>query len=194
MAEIKSTLELVMEKAARIAAKESSPVTVDQLIKKGMRIGAEYMNSKGDYDIIAQFIQLDQEEKEPVLEGCFKTIARNITLPREDDQNPAALKALECLVKLSGNDPSVNNTCGELQQLLEQYLQHKVQVTDQLEGALKQQLEQHAISQGQEPGDVNPKLHPKYSEELGRMISDLNDQYNQAINERKQLIRQAIEI
>ena len=39
---------------------------------------------------------------------------------------------------------------------------------------------------------LNPALHPQYREELARIQGDLNNQYTQALDQRKELIRQTI--
>jgi hypothetical protein len=37
---------------------------------------------------------------------------------------------------------------------------------------------------------VDPKLHPKFQEEWSRVKSDLDTQYNQALNQHKELVAQ----
>jgi hypothetical protein len=62
-------------------------------------------------------------------------------------------------------------------------------MTQQLEDAIKAQLEQQQMGQGragQTP--VNPAMHPQYREELSKMLTSLNNQYNDAMKQRKELI------
>ena len=82
--------------------------------------------------------------------------------------------------------------CTELQQILEQYNHHKEQTTQQLEDAIRAQLEQQVARKGGQvnKGSINPAMHPQYKEEVARMLSDLNAQYNQALDQRKEMIRQ----
>lgn len=192
MAEIKSTWEMVMEKADRIAAKADTVSSDDELLKKGMRIGAEYIKSNGALDISAQLNDFPANEKTLIFTGCYQTLARNIILPRDGGDDSSATLALDCLNLLGEGNEQVSSTCAELKQILEQYLQHKGQAVQQLEDALKGQLEQHATSQGQDPGAVNPRTHPQYQEEKDKMLSDLNSQYSQALGERKEIIKQGI--
>ena len=39
---------------------------------------------------------------------------------------------------------------------------------------------------------INPSMHPQYQEEFTRMSSDLNEQYNEAIEQRRDAIRQRL--
>ena len=41
---------------------------------------------------------------------------------------------------------------------------------------------------------MNPAMHPQFQEEMARMLSDLNTQYNQALDQRKEMIRQILSI
>jgi hypothetical protein len=61
-------------------------------------------------------------------------------------------------------------------------------MTQQLEDAIRAQLEQQQKSQGQEGHPVNPAMHPQYREELTKMLTSLNNQYNDAMNQRKDMI------
>ncbi len=46
MAEIKSTMDMVLERAAKMAAAAPSNVDDEDLIKKGMRLAADYLNQQ----------------------------------------------------------------------------------------------------------------------------------------------------
>ena len=69
----------------------------------------------------------------------------------------------------------------------------KEQMQQQVEDAIRTQLEQKLAEEGGGTGEnisVNPAMHPQYQEEMARMLSELNGQYNQALDERKNLILQ----
>ena len=98
------------------------------------------------------------------------------------------------LLSLAGSQ--LSPVCSELQQILEQYGQHKEQTTQQLEEAIRAQLGQQGARRGGQATQgaaINPALHPQYREELARMLSDLNAQYSQALEQRKEMIRQAVD-
>lgn len=191
MAEIKSTLEMVMERAAKIAAESEAKVVSDDTVKEGMRIAAAFL-TKPEQSLSEQLAAKPQEQLPEMMSGIMKTLLRNIVLPQDDEPSEASIRALAAVKELSGANADVANICQELEQILNQYGQHKQQMIQQLEDALRGQLEQQAMMHGDEGsgGSVNPRTHPQYREELGKMLSDLRAQYSNALDERKRYISQ----
>lgn len=192
MAEIKSTLEMVLERAARMSAASTTPADNEESQKKGMRLAADFLNGKVA-DLVAALAENAQSEAAAIRQGMVETLLRNITLPRDEQLKTTSLVALKGIISLGGTQ--LSPICAELQQLLEQYGQHREQSIKQLDDAIRAQLgQQMARRGGQAPAtaSLNPALHPQYREELARMQSDLNNQYIQALDQRKELIRQTI--
>ena len=192
MAEIKSTLEMVLERAARMSAASTAQNGNEESQKKGMRLAADFLNSKVT-DLVAALAENAQSETAAIRQGMVETLLRNITLPRDEQLKATSLVALKGIISLGG--AQLSPICAELQQLLEQYGQHREQSIKQLDDAIRAQLgQQMARRGGQAPAtaSLNPALHPQYREELARMQSDLNNQYIQALDQRKELIRQTI--
>lgn len=192
MAEIRSTLEMVMERAAKIAAEAEDASSGESAMQQGMRLAAGHLN-KGESDLAAQLQEQKKEDQPHVLKGMIDTLLRNIVLPRDEVLLQNSAKALDAISSLASGD--VSATCSELQQLLGQYSQHKEQMIQQLEAAIRQQLEQHMAQQGTQLTEdmaINPAMHPKYQEELDKMLTDLNGQYNEALDQRKEMIRQRL--
>ncbi len=191
MAEIKSTLDMVMERAARMAAASDARTDSDDLHKTGMRLAADFLNQKVTTEPAAVLAGRGQEERAAIREGMVETLLRNVTLPRDEDLKATSVLALKGLLSLGG--PQLASTCTDLQQILEQYNQHKEQAIQQLEDAIRAQLGQQMVKRGGQAAQgtaINPTLHPQYREEMARMQSDLNNQYTQALDQRKELIRQ----
>lgn len=190
MAEIKSTLEMVMERAARMAAEAENIPVSEAAEQEGMRIAASYLN--GESVILSDYL-LEQpaDQQMGIRSGMVRTLLRNIVLPREDTISERSLSSLSAIRSLSGNGAEISTICGELQQILEQYSQHRSQVMQQLDDAIRTQLKQKLLEQGQVVEDemsLNPAMHPQYQEEVSRMSGDLNEQYTQAIDQRKEAI------
>lgn len=191
MAEIRSTMDMVMERAAKIAAEAEDKPDDESSALQGMRLAAEYLKN-GEGDLKATLQEQKKEEQPAILRGMVDTLLRNIVLPRDEmllENSSKALKAVSSLATTA----EASSTCGELEQILNQYSQHKDQMVQQLEDAIRQQLEQHLTQQGAKLSDdvaINPAMHPKYQEELDKMLTDLNGQYNEALDQRKNMIRQ----
>ncbi len=190
MAEIRSTMDMVLERAARMAAEASSETSQEDNIKIGMRIAAEYLNSNEEGSLVEKLQEQPSDRQVAIRKGITDTLLRNIVLPRNETLQHVGLKALQVIAELSGRETS--SICAELEQILNQYNQHKEQMQQQLDDSIRAQLEQKLAQQGtQLTGDmsINPAMHPQYREELDRMLSDLNRQYNQALDQRKEMIR-----
>ena len=179
---------MVLERAAKMAAAAAPAVENEDLIKTGMRFAADYLNKKvGD---LAQLLSAQSpEDQVSIRKGMAQTLLRNIVLPRDEQLQASGKDALQGILSLGGGSAEIQSICQELTQILEQYGQHKDQTTQQLDDAIKAQMEQQQAAQGQEgQAPVNPAMHPQYSEELSKMLTSLNNQYNDAMEQRKAMI------
>ena len=192
MAEIKSTMDMVLERAARMAA--AAPATEadnEDLTKKGMRLAADYLNRK-EIDLSKELAGQPAKDQADVRKGMAQTLLRNIVLPRSPELQASGELAVQGVLALAGKTKEIGTICRELEQILKQYGQHKEQMTQQLDDAIRAQLEQQGAARGQtgKMGKINPAMHPQYREELGRMMTGLNNQYNDAMDQRKDSILQ----
>jgi hypothetical protein len=116
----------------------------------------------------------------------LQILLRNVVLPRSKELQEAGELALQGILTLAGKKGEIVSICHELDQILKQYGQHKDQMTQQLEDAIRAQLEQQGTARGQSGrGPINPAMHPQYREELSRMLTGLNNQYTDAMDQRK---------
>ena len=187
MAEIKSTMEMVLERAARMAAEAPDVVEDDSSMHQGMRLAADYMDGKVE-DLAGALNEQAAEKQKDIRKGMMKILLRNVVLPRDEELQVAGERALRGLLSFGAtSDASV--AIQELAQIIGQYSQHKEQAIQQLDDAVRQQLQQQAMMQGREADpDISPTRHPKYQEELSKLLGDLNGQYNDAMDERKETI------
>ncbi len=192
MAEIRSTLDMVMERAARLAA-EAPDVPADEALKEdGMRLAASYLGGETP-DLLQLLEQHPPEKQSGVRNGMAIALLRNIILPREQSLSDQTLQSFKGLQELSGNAADIMSICSELRQILEQYAKHQEQVRQQFDESIMNQLKMQLQQQGMRVDDtmaLSPTMHPHYNEEWARVSADLNSQYNQALDQRKQLIAQ----
>ncbi len=194
MAEIRSTLDMVMERAARMAAR-AEDIPADQVIEqRGMRLIADFLSRKQSglpTEILEQEPPADQMA---LRRGMAKALVRNIVIPRDDLLMNSSATALTGLLDLAGEPGGeVEAVCTELTQLLEQYDQHKEQMKQQLEDAIRAQLVQQLqekTGDAPDPGTIDPTMHPQYQKEWTQAQTNLNDQYTQAFDERKEILMQ----
>jgi len=182
---------MVLERAAKMAADAPAETNQDNLIKTGMRMAADFLNGKID-NLQEELLKLPAESQIPVRQGMVQTLLRNIVLPRDESAEQGETTAIKGILMLAGNSGEISSICGELQQILGQYGQHKQQSIQQLEEAIRAQLEQQQMAAGKSEGPVNPAMHPQYREELAKMLISLNGQYNDALDQRKEMIMERL--
>ncbi len=191
MAEIKSTMEMVLARADRMA--ERATVDLDSsaasLEERGMRLAASYLNDTID-NLSRELSSQKTSEQLEIRKGMAQTLLRNIVLPRDETLLSSSKKALQGVLDTELPSGEVSTICAEIEQILEQYGQHKEQVKQQLKDSIRAQLEQK-LGQHPELGDhssINPAMHPQYQEELAKMEADLNEQYTKALDQRKEML------
>jgi hypothetical protein len=191
MAEIKSTMEMVMERAARLEAEQSgSDPRGDDEIKEGMRAAAAYMREE-ESDLAAALERCQPEARGNFIKGVAEGLLRNITLPREEEQLDKAGQAMNGLVQVGKNHQDLLAIFGDLTKILDQYRQHREQLKEQLDAGFAQQMPQLEAAMARKTGramKLEPSQHPKYQEEWQRVMDDLNSQYGRAIEQHKQMV------
>ncbi len=191
MAEIRSTLEMVLERAARMEAEASDIFQNEEQEKKGMRLAAAYL--RGEEPEIAAVLATSPAEDQPhIKKGIVISLLRNIVLPREKDEQTAAEKAMQGLLDLCRNNEELAPVFPEMKSILDRYLSHTEELRGQLEEQFAQQMammEQNLAQQTGTHTKLHPSQHPKFAEEWQRIQTDLSEQYGRAIDQYKEHIK-----
>jgi hypothetical protein len=189
-------MDMVMERAAKMAAEAKEVSADDALASEGMKLAAAYLKGDGS-NLLEQLKSQAPEKQMSVRAGMARTLLRNIVLPRDEQISEQSLLSLMGLQELSGNSSDISTLCAELKQILEQYGQHREQVKQQFDESILNQLKMQLQQQGLKVDDemaLNPTMHPQYQEEWTRASAELNNQYNDALDQRKELIGQRLGI
>lgn len=193
MAEIKSTMELVMERAAGFGKATTEDLQHEEAQKKGMRLTAEYLDNTlaGLMDTL---LSMDKTKQTAVRIGMVESLLRNIFLPRDNIQQKRAEKAADGLTELAGGAGDISVICQELKQIIGGYMQHREELRGQFEEQMKMQYQQALAQQGIEGSEVNIDLtaQPKYQEEWGNIEVELNSRYNEALEQHKLNLKQSM--
>ncbi len=193
MAEIKSTLEKVLERAASMGHATQEEIAAEERVKDGMRMGADYLQGKE-----VDFSDALEPTSSSVLikRGIVQAFLRNIVLPRDDDQQRAE-RAMQGLLDLGKGSGDLISIFKDIKGVLDHYQQQKKEIRQQVEDAFRQQMEQAMAQQTGQAGlgmKVDPALHPKFQEEWSRIKSDLDTQYNQALGQHKDSVAQRFSV
>lgn len=192
MAEIKSTMEMVMERAAKMGAASATDLGSEEKVKDGMRLGAAYLRDE-IADLAQKIAEFPEQDRRQVQKGTVQTFLRNIVLPRDEDQQKPAEKAMQGLLEVGQSAGELLRVFGDMKKILDQYLQHKEQLKQQLESQFAQQMEMMEQNLARQTGmamKLEPSQHPKFQEEWQRIKTELNDQYGRALNQHKEMVEQ----
>jgi len=193
MAEIKSTLEKVLERAATMGRASQDEMQAEEQVKEGMRQAADFL--QGKEVALAKTIAAAGESGH-VTKGLVQVFLRNIALPRYDDPQSAE-RAMQGLLEMAQGSGDLVSIFRDMKGILEHYQQHKKEIREQVEEAFRQQMEQALVQQTGQKGlgmKVDPALHPKFQEEWSRVKSDLDDQYNKVLQQHKDLVAQRFSV
>ncbi|MDA8160209.1 MAG: hypothetical protein M0T76_05755 [Desulfobacteraceae bacterium] len=193
MAQIKSTMEMVLARADRLCAEAETASSDDDLRRRGMKIGAALMNGEA-VDLAAAIRQCPPPALPPLAQGLLDILFRNLVLPREEGQPwEAALHGIVELAKAlpQADKAQLSGLVAEVRSILSRYLQHRQQLEKQLEEGFALQTAQLQQSLAQQTGmkmKISPRQHPKFQEEWQRVQAQLNDQYLAALDQYKEAI------
>jgi len=192
MGEIRSSIEIAMEKADRLGRITKEDLETEKWLDCGHRIVATYMQGEIE-GLAAGLSDISKKEMPLVLKGVTETLLRNIVLPRDKDQWSGIKKALSGFVELKGS--LVNQIIPRIEQLLKNYEQTRDQYREQLKMQMEDQLGgiRQAISQqyGTAIGsqiDVNSL--PEFQKEWSRISIEITDQFEQQLIPLKEYLKQ----
>ena len=195
MAEIKSTMDLVMERAARMGKASTEEIQQEKAGKKGMKLAAEFLDSTVD-NLMTALTELPAEQQMAARRGMVEVLLRNIFLPRDDIARERTKKAAEGIVALGGGAGDLSSICAEMQHILGQFNQHREQLKQQVEEQIRMQYEQIMAQQGEGmQGDamgMERNLQTRFQEEWARMETELSNQYNQALEQHKVVLKERL--
>ncbi|HEB68932.1 MAG TPA: hypothetical protein ENI88_04850 [Desulfobulbus sp.] len=196
MAEIKSTMELVLERAARMGKATSEEIEQDAAKKEGMHLVAAFLDGKGE---APSKLLAEQEpaRQAAIRQGMAETLLRNLFLPRDEQAQERTEQAARGLLDLGGGAGDIASICQDMQHIIGQYRQHREQLRGQLEEQVRMQYEQAMAQQmgGQTEGlNIDPTMQPKFKEEWARLEAELDSQYNQALNQHREQLKQRLGI
>ncbi len=196
MAEIRSTMDLVMERAARIGKASSEEIRQSEARTRGMHLTVDYLDGKP-----AQLIEaLEREEaaiQMAVRQGMAESLLRNIFLASDDVQLERVTRACQGIVALAGNARDVASICQEVRHIIDGYARHREQLRRQLEDQVRVQYEQALEQQmGEQAGALNidPTLQPRFKEEWSRIKAELDGQYMRALEQHKITLKQKLRV
>ncbi len=194
MGEMKSAWQIAMEKAEKLGKASPDELNNVKYVPEGNRIASLFLQDT-NLDLEAELRkQVNPDSVKFIKKGIEEILLRNITLPRNEvdqqrtDRSMAGLavikenkKQLEAIFKLIGN--LVNQYQAALQQTYGEFKKKAEMTVQQAQrGGVRPQ------QRGQMP--LEQQLQLQLQEEWRQIHSELDAQYDKALDEHKQKIRE----
>jgi hypothetical protein len=192
LADIKSALELALEKAELYGKASKEEVAAAQYQEQGCQLAVQYL--KGEGDLEAGLKGLSPEAQAPARVAAKEVFLRNIGLPKNGEGDARLELALGGLLLVAKDRKAMARHREELGQLLQQFLQIRNNALQQLKArfaANLPQMQRAVEAQTRQKVRLEVEQIPQFQEEWRRFHGQLFDQFEPALAELKQKMLQA---
>ncbi len=178
MAEIKSALELALEKAEQYGKASREELAAAQYQEQGRQLAVKFL--KGEGDLAAELQDLPPQAQEAARVAIKEVFLRNIGLPRNGEGDGRLDRALAGLLLVAVQKREMARLKGELEQLLQQYLQIRNNAVQQLKARFSQGVNQMQRGIEAKTGQkmrLEAEQLPQFQEEWRRFYGSLQEQF-----------------
>jgi hypothetical protein len=192
LAEIKSALELALEKAEQYGRASKEEMELARHQEQGARLAVQFL--KGEGDLSAELASLPPQTQPAARLAIKEVFLRNLGLPRENAVDPRQDRAVEGLLLVAGDRKAMAQLQAEMEQLLQQFLQFRSNALQQLKARFAQgmaQMQKGAEAQYRQPMNLDVERLPQFQEEWLRFKGQLQQQFDPVMANLKARMRLA---
>jgi len=179
LAEIKSALELALEKAERYGRATKEEMTREQYRDQGRQLAVNFLKDGGDLE--AEISGLPAAAQGEARVAVKEVLLRNIILPRNGELEDRMAHALEGLMLVARDKKAMARQKAELENLLQNFLQVRNSALQQLKarfGAGIGQMQRALEAQMRQKVKLEVEHLPQFQEEWRRFQGQLLDQFD----------------
>ncbi len=188
--EIKSALEIAMEKVEKLGEVTEEERMKWKYVPEGEKLAARYL--KQNLNLLSEMGKFEEKVKGYVIEGAQDVLVRNIELPRNDSLRKKNKRMMEGIKLLKNGKVSAENVFSKMRRVFDHYVEQGEQQRNQAYESLKVDVEariQQAVKQ--QMGSlanirIDVESQPQFQEEWRRMLAQLDMQYTRLLDEYKQ--------
>ncbi len=189
MGEIKSALELAMEKTEKLGEATDEERLKWKYVPEGEKLAARYL--KENLNLVDKLSQYEENVRRYIIEGAGDILIRNIDLPKTDIAKRNNKKAMDGLKNLKSDKVSVENVYSKIRRIFNHYMEQGEQQRKQAYESLKTEFEaklQQAVQQ--QVGlpmrvNIDVERQPQFQEEWRKIQAQLDSQYLKLLDEYK---------
>ena len=190
MSEMKSAWEKALEKAQKLGELSEEELKQFEYVPVGNRLASRYLYET-DFNLDAELTKYrGTGVRKYVVQGAQEILVRNIILPQSDRDRQATVRAMAGLRLLKENKSQLELVLDRITNLINYYQQARQQTYLQFKKDFETKLQQ-ANQAAQQRGarvHMEPESHPQFLEQWRQISSQLNAQYEKALEEHRQLI------
>jgi len=190
MGDIKSALEIAIEKVERLGEATDEERLKWKYVPEGEKLAARYL--KQNLNLVAELGNYEEKVVRYIKEGAADILIRNINLPKDELARRNNKRAMEGLKTLKSNKIGVENIYSKMRSIFNHYIEQGEQQRKQAYQRLKVEFEakvQQAIQQqlGSAVGiKIDVERQPQFQEEWRKLQTQLDSQYIKLLDEYKQ--------
>jgi hypothetical protein len=191
MSEIKSALELALEKTADVKS-DKSKVEAHEARQTGMRLAGRFLEDAG-VDVGKEIKQLERQRRSAAKEGFYQVMLSHLALPGQESDVQRLQTVQKGLSAIVRDRHSVEGLMEQVIQYLQQYLDTKNQLTERLREQFEPRLRQKEQQIAQQTGQrvrLDPANDPEFVEALNQNLQRLRSQYGQVVDQAKEQLDQ----
>jgi len=192
MDEVKSALEIALEKAGKIGEATEEERLKWKYVPEGEKLAARYL--KDECNLVAELSRYNEKARKYVIKGAEDIVTRHITLPKDDFAERNNRRAMEGLKIIKTDKVKVENIYSAIRRIFNHYMnqgkQQKLQAHESLKAEFGAKLQQ-AMQQQMGPViglgyKIDVERQPQFQEEWHRLQAQLDSQYLKLLDEYKQ--------
>ncbi|HIC92425.1 MAG TPA: hypothetical protein EYP21_10280 [Syntrophaceae bacterium] len=191
MAEIKSSIELAMEKAEKLGKASEEELIKWKYLPEGKRLAVDYL--KGKCNLMAELAKYHDIAKDHIAKGAQEVFLREIGLPQDNEAKSKNKKAMEGIGLLKKDKVALENVYTKMRRIFKYYEEEGGDQRKQAYEMFKRDFQSKFQQAVQKMGismrvAIDVEKHPQFQEEWRKVKTQLDSQYHNAINECKQEI------
>jgi len=189
MSDIKSALEIAMEKIEKLGKATDEERLKWKYVPEGERLAARYL--KQDCNLVVELSQYEETARRYVVEGAGDILIRNIDFPKDDKTKRSNKQVMDGLKNLKNDKVAVENVYSKMRQIFNHYTEQGEQQRKQAYESLKAEFEakmQQAVQQqlgSQMRVRIDVEKQPQFREEWRKIQIQLDSQYLKLLDEYK---------
>jgi hypothetical protein len=193
MGEMKSAWQIAMEKADKLGKVSPDELNSIKYVPEGNKIASQYLTDAKS-DLAAELAKFPTEDAAKfVRKGIEEILLRNITLPHNDEDTRRTKRSMDGLRVIKDNKKQLESAFGLINNLVNQYNMALQQTYAEFKKKAEAMIQQSAGAIRAQKGDqmsMEQKLQIQLQEEWRQIHSELDSQYEKALEEHKQKIKE----